>query len=511
MSSNSIFSSVTSEERWVIEMYKTFQERQEGIDFDTPPCVFRVPKSLTQTKPEAYAPQQVGLGPYHHLRPELYTMQRKKVAAVMKFLNAEQLPNFQQVVEALMQWEPYVRGSYDQYLDLQPKTLAWIVAIDAIYLLQLLKNYPGKSGEGAAVNTLMKNLAGDILMLENQIPFILLQGILRILNLFPGDGHNDALFLEFRNFCREASPLELNDLPFDFEDIMRQGHLLNVMHHLIVTNSQIKFHDILGGLAESSGPRFYDNVKRGVEIAAAGGVPGAQIVQQQLSLMETVPWDRILGLFRTGDPDEKNSLVEEIDIPSVSQLTDIAGITFALTPGGIRDVKFNEVEKKFYLPVLTLKSNSEVIFRNLLAYEAASAKPGSTLEFAEYVDLMCGIVDTPKDVDILRTAKIIKSDLTDAEIACIFNGIRKSTGNNDKKTTNIEKAIDKVNEEYVNVPRVKAYRFIKKHVYSSWKFLTVLSTVKNLKFIVSRDYLNKFNEFIIINLKSLISNLSIQM
>ncbi|KAL0451786.1 UNVERIFIED_CONTAM: hypothetical protein Slati_1156700 [Sesamum latifolium] len=447
MSSNSMLSSLASEKRWVIEMCKTFpREHVVDIDFDTPPCVFRVPESLTQAKPHAYAPQRVGLGPYHHLRPDLYAMQRRKLAAVTKSLNAEQLQNFQLAVEVLMQWEPHLRACYDQYLDLDPMTLAWIVAIDAVYLLQFMRNYPGKrsaeDGASATQDPAMESLVGDVLMLENQIPLGLLNEV--------GECFRFLLVVAITMPCSKSIVLfavSLKDQEFGF-------------YKTFTSESAV-----------------IDNLKTCVDIATAGGLPGAAIVQQHLSFMGKVSWERILALFRTGDLDEQNHLVEEIDIPSVSQLKEIAGVTFELTPGGIRDVKYDEAEKKFYLPVINLNSNSEVILRNLVAYEAAISTPGSTLKFAEYVDLMCGIIDTPKDVEILREATIIKSDLSDTETACIFNGMRKTTRKNENGSTNIEKAIDRVNEQFDNITRVKVYRFIKKHVYTSWKFLTFLTTV----------------------------------
>ncbi|KAL0403894.1 UNVERIFIED_CONTAM: hypothetical protein Sradi_2030200 [Sesamum radiatum] len=479
MSSNSMLSSLTSEKRWVIEMCKTFpREHVVDIDFDTPPCVFRVPESLTQAKPHAYAPQRVGLGPYHHLRPDLYAMQRKKLAAVTKSLNAEQLQNFQLAVEVLMQWEPHLRACYDQYLDLDPMTLAWIVAIDAVYLLQFMRNYPGKrsaeDGASATQEPAMESLVGDVLMLENQIPLGLLKEVGRVLQISPGGDDNNALFEEYRAFCCKVSPLELDKRKWVLLD-MGRGHLLHVLYVLIISSSKDQESGFYKTFTSESA--VIDNLKTCVDIATAGGLPGAAIVQQHLSFLGKVPWERILALFKTGDPDEQNHLVEEIDIPSVSQLKEIAGITFELTQGGIRDVKYDEMEKKFYLPVINLNSNSEVILRNLVAYEAAIFTPGSTLKFAEYVDLMCGIIDTPKDVEILREAKIIKSDLSDTEIACIFNRMRKTTGKNENGSTNIEKAIDRVNEQFDNIRRVKVYRFIKKHVYTSWKFLTFLTTV----------------------------------
>ncbi|KAL3831152.1 hypothetical protein ACJIZ3_019954 [Penstemon smallii] len=320
MSSKSLFSS-TSEERWVLEMEKNFKD---DIDFNkVPTCVFRVPKTLTEEKPEAYTPKHIGLGPYHHFAPDFYLKQKQKLAAL------------------------FIRASYDDYLDLDIRTLAWIMCIDGLFLLQYLHYYP----------------------------------------------------------------------PDTF--------------------------------------------------------------------LEKVPWDKILTLFKKqGGPEEEQSpLVIEIKVPLVSQMAEIAKIKFTLTPGGIRDVRFddNEEQKKFYLPVFTLKSASaEIILRNLLAFEAAALanQPGSsTLELAEYVDLMCGIIDTPKDVSILKNEKIIKSELSDEEIARIFNGISKSTKKGADKKSIIDEAVESVNKKYDGLYRVKVARFLKKYVPASFNFLITIAVL----------------------------------
>ncbi|KAI3443913.1 hypothetical protein Pfo_000578 [Paulownia fortunei] len=494
MSSNSIFRSVESEKRWVLAMDKNFpQEHIVDIDFDTPSCVFRVPKSLSEAKPEAYAPQHLGLGPYHHLRPDLYIIQQQKLAAIRKFLGPEKLQHFRQVVEALVQWEPVLRASYDQYLDLDIETLAWMLAIDGLYLLQFLKNYPGRSGEDGAQDPEMKNLAGDIVMLENQIPVILLKKIRQVLELSPVDAgeHDYSLFEDFQTFCQDQSPLELNEHPV-ITGIISQVHLLHRMYYLIVNNTGLQdgyFTTFSVGVTRI----LLDDVVDGVQFLAERGLPGAGIAGQVLSFVEKVPWDKILGLFKKGGTDEQNPSVKEIDIPSVSQMSEIAGIKFILTSGGIRNIRFDDHEegKEFHLPVVRLTATSEVILRNLVAYEAASAKPGSTLELAEYVDLMCGIIDSPKDVDILRKEKIIESELPDEEIARIFNGISKSMKKNDNKS-NMEEAIDNVNTRYGNLFIVKVKRFLEKYFYAWLKFMSVLITIAVLVLLILQAFCSVF-------------------
>ncbi|EYU25278.1 hypothetical protein MIMGU_mgv1a019940mg, partial [Erythranthe guttata] len=356
---------------------------------------------------------------YHHLRPDLYTAQWRKLAVVAKL---HPRINLRAISEGIAKWGPFIRQCYDEYLDFDTQTLAWIFAVDDFYL--------------------------------NQIPSLIIAGIFYNL-VAPGDDEVRRLLqLErFRDLCWDASPLPVPLIgvgPGAVAEAMIEGHLLKLMAHV-----------------DNPGFILAENLKRGVDAAAGVGVPGAAIVQQLVSLAEKVPWDSVLALFKKGDPDGKSPslLVEEIDIPCVSQLVDLAGIRFLVVPGGIGEFKYDVEEKKFYLPKIKIKSNFEVVLRNLLAYEAA-AKPGGpdVLELAE-------------DVEILRKEKVIVSDLTDEEIAPIFNGIKRSTENKETKTTNIEKAVEKVNVEYGNVPKVKAYRLMKKYVYGSWKFLTVFSMV----------------------------------
>ncbi|KAL8040732.1 hypothetical protein ABFX02_10G117500 [Erythranthe guttata] len=450
-------------------MFMSFRA-EEGVDINLniPPCVFRVPTSFVETKPEAYVPHHVGLGPYHHLRPDLYTAQWRKLAVVAKLHTRI---NLRAISEGIAKWGPFIRQCYDEYLDFDTQTLAWIFAVDAFYLVHFLNNYfvAGNNNNKAE----REKLAGDVLMLENQIPSLIIAGIFNHL-VAPGDDEVQRLLqLErFRDFCCDASPLPVPLMgvgPEAVADAMIEGHLLKLMYHLIVNCTVLRFDSPICFRAHVDNPGFIltENLKKGVDAAAGVSVPGAAIVQQLVSLAEKVPWDSILSLFKKGDPDGKGPslLVEEIDIPCVSQLVDLAGIRFSVVSGGIREFKYNAEDKKFYLPKIKIKSNFEVVLRNLLAYEAA-AKPGGpdVLELAEFVDLICGIIDTPGDVEILRKERVIMSDLTDEEIAPMFNRIKRSTGNKEKKTTNIEKAVEIVNVEYGNVPKVKAYRLMKKYV-----------------------------------------------
>ncbi|GKC20505.1 putative UPF0481 protein [Tanacetum coccineum] len=156
----------------------------------------------------------------------------------------------------------------------------------------------------------------------------------------------------------------------------------------------------------------------------------------------------------------KKETVEEIKVPSVSELHEISRVKFRLYPGnkGIRNISFiNEKERFGYLPLITLNACLEVILKNLVAYENLMAKnsftPGFGLELAEYVDFMCGIIDTIKDVRLLREEKIIEGNLGDAEIVKLFNETRRCHGKMSVESE-LWKTVDQLNKVYESSPRV---------------------------------------------------------
>ncbi|KAL3532256.1 hypothetical protein ACH5RR_005779 [Cinchona calisaya] len=474
---NSIFSSNTSEQRWVDHRVKIF-EKDLIIEIDKPPCVFKVPKSISDAKPEAYSPMLVGLGPYHRWRPHLYNMERQKLASANQLLNKDELQNLRPLlIDPVRELEPIIRSCYDTHLEHESETISWMLSLDSLYFINFLKTYPRLTNGGQNVDLEIRKLVQDLFLLENQIPAFLLKEFRRAIDL----KHN--LLNEFLVMCKAHSPLKLSEqIEILFHTDNTCVHLLACMYSLILNNRGIIDVDNMRILrrVEIDNEGLINIASEVAKTVGSLGI-GGPVVQMHLNFIQRVPWNRIFAFFRRRDQDEKESSsnVEEIRVPSVTQLCEIAKVKFKVTNGGIRDVRFEEEgdDRTFHLPVITINKDSEAILRNLIAYEAATATPGSTLELAEYVDFMCGIVDIPKDVALLREAKIIEGPLSDEEIAHLFNGISKTTGIQTEKKSNLELAVERVNEIFDNTRKVKLFRFFKKINLTSKKFLTVFLTI----------------------------------
>nr|GEX63985.1 putative UPF0481 protein At3g02645 [Tanacetum cinerariifolium] len=182
-------------------------------------------------------------------------------------------------------------------------------------------------------------------------------------------------------------------------------------------------------------------------IQMAGEIsPGANALLQPLLIILKLPWDKIISLIKNMLGETPAAL--EIDIPSAFVLSRIGKIEFYMTPGGIKDVEFDDETHTFYLPILNLKSDSE-------------------------------------DVRILHEKNIIEGDLDEDEIVKLFNGVTKSSSKTDE-ASGLQKTLARVNKYYGNVPRVKVYNFVKKHILAWWKVIAIVFTLLNLMLLVAQ-------------------------
>ncbi|CAI9108501.1 OLC1v1008101C1 [Oldenlandia corymbosa var. corymbosa] len=412
---SSIFSSNTSEQRWVDQLNQHFT-----IYVENPPSIFQVPKIVSDTNPEAYSPQKVGIGAFHHLRPDLEEMQSEKLEAVKGFLSPEQYQNFKSLI-------------VDKENNIQPDD---------------------------------RDLTEDILMMENQLPCIVLKEINKSLNTPPNEGKKDEiedgfenmdekLFAEMVSFCESHSPLDLvNSGQMSVFGGTKYLHILDVMYNLMIyTMSSVE--PVVFFSAEAG---FPGGIKQVAQVA--GDLTGLK----PLLLLANLPLEEFFGLLKKKDNANgiENSSIQEINIPSASQLHRALKIQFKKRAAGFsaNAVKYEEQNRTLYLPVIRLNTDSEAILRNLVAYELAS---GSNNVISSYLDFMCGIIDTAEDVEFLKANGIIESPLPSEEIAKIFNGMNKSSG----MEADFEGIVEKLNEDYENTFRVKCWSFINDHLVPS--------------------------------------------
>ncbi|XP_062086898.1 putative UPF0481 protein At3g02645 [Humulus lupulus] len=521
------------EHRWVTQISRTLQEELED-DAEVPVSIFNVPKILMASDPESYTPQEVAIGPYHYWRPELYEMERYKLSSAKRAQKHLQSGHkFQDLVQHLINHEHKIRACYHKYLDFSGETLAWMMAIDASFLLEFLQVYAIKEGNmvRSRLSSRMSHLVDctgrksahnsilrDIVMLENQIPLFLLRKILEF-QFSSLEVADDMLLTMLVGFCKELSPFKMMEHHQDSPEIIKFSecaHLLDFLYNMITPAMEGERQDEVIEVGEDqeqekeSSFGNTDSVKKLLSIfwkmvskLNRGPIrllkrvffsrPIKVILKLPWTILSNLPGFRLLKtpveyLFFNEDkeeakPEEESSsssnnnnkppLMEEISIPSVTELFE-SGVHFLPTNGNLSTVTFDVNTVTLYLPAVSLDVNVETILRNLVAYEASNAS--GPLVFTRYTELMNGIIDTDEDVKVLRERGIIMNRLkSDEEVANLWNGMSKSIRLT--RVPYLDKVIEDVNKYYNGRWKVKFGKFMKLYVFGSWQFLTLLAAV----------------------------------
>ncbi|OAY52734.1 putative UPF0481 protein At3g02645 [Manihot esculenta] len=510
------------EHLWIINIRRSLDEELEN-DSEVPVSIFNVPKLLMASNPDSYIPQQVAIGPYHYWRPELYEMERYKLAAAKRIQKQLQNLKFQHIVDHLSKLEPKIRASYHKFLDFSHETLAWMMAINASFMIEFLQIYTIREGIMIRVSSRMSHLfdyAGrksahnailrDMVMLENQIPLFVLRKILEIQfsSLKLAD---ETLLSMLVGFCKELSPFKMMK---DMQKIpvSQCSHLLEYLYDMIVPKVEAPAlpeiteaedqEEGSSGNPSSNIKDLFCEISKLFSKLNEGPIrllkrilfsrPVTLILKLPWTILSNLPGFFILKqlvqhLFFAEDKEEakpeknegsnnevnKPPLMEEIAIPCVAELSK-CGVRFLPTTDNISSISFDAKTFTFYLPIVSLDVNTEVVLRNLVAYEASNAS--GPLIFTRYTELMNGIIDTEEDVKLLREKGIVLNHLkNDVEAADLWNGMSKSVRLT--KVPFLDKAIEDVNKYYDGRWNIKVENFMKLYVFGSWKSLTLLAAI----------------------------------
>ncbi|CAH9129829.1 unnamed protein product [Cuscuta epithymum] len=425
-----VFSPPIDEGRWVRQGRRSLESEhilRQVAYIDFIPTIFQVPKTLKERKPDAYTPQTLGLGPYHHLRPDLHRTHQKKLAQISLFQDRdEDSPKTQffsqEAFKRVRDIEPLIRVQYDKYLDLEGSTLECIFLLDSFFLLDFLGLYK-ENTDASNLNQGHKEVVKDVLMLENQIPHEALEEVGKEIGLFSPKRHTSTQMLYtrlFYYFCKAHSPLKVSERAC-IEPLGRH-HLLSFMYYSIISNRPLTPEEEKMEDPEAMGMTTRWRIEFPLCELRLGGPSMHPFLTPAVAVSAN-----------NRKQERKTRAISRRIIPSVTGLSKKHGVDFrVLEPdegiGNIRFTRHLEGENPtIHLPEITFRFDSEVILRNLLAYEAAEGGREPIIALGRYVDLMVDLLQTAQDVAMLRLRGIVKGDtVSDGEIAEIFRGIGKS-------------------------------------------------------------------------------------
>ncbi|OVA16784.1 Protein of unknown function DUF247 [Macleaya cordata] len=325
------------------ELSSSMKEKMEK--FSPSLCIYIAPENLQKGNENAFAPEIVSIGPFHHGKQGLESMEKHKWRYLRALLTRK--PNlettFDDCVKAIRQLEQRARKCYEEPINMGSNEFVEMMIVDGCFLIELFLNYSIKGLRHRwdlifSKNWMLFSVRSDMILLENQLPFFVLQ---RLFDLVPVPKQCDQSLLQlaFRFFkiILPAGDEEVLQVKFTREG----NHLLDLVRNCYL-------------------PSF----------------------------------PRVLA--------KKNETQRSIN--SAEKLKQ-SGIKFkkANNTDSLLDVKFAKGTLK--IPPLKIHNYTNAILRNLIALEQCSK--GCTLHITSYVFFMDGLIQSPQDMKLLHGRGII--------------------------------------------------------------------------------------------------------
>ncbi|XP_057502327.1 UPF0481 protein At3g47200-like [Actinidia eriantha] len=311
--------------------------------------IHRVPPELRVGNEHHYTPKMVSIGPFHAVGQELKSPAFHHILYLNPFHRGTILRN---LYNFLREKEAEARGCYAETFKLNSDEFVQIMLRDCCFILALLTGFcPMRFGGEREL--FFHWILRDLLLLENQLPFFVLEGLSRLEGVFFSDltkGNFRLYILEFFLPILPNRSFLMRDLVFP---VTAPTHLLELVLLSVFPTRH----------------------------------PNAPLVPFR---------PRYFGKI------------------NLSELA-LYGITFSLNfvADSITDIKFS-ANGVLEVPPLRINESSTSLFKNLLAFEmCSSAQIQSCL--VSYLFLMDSLLDTDKDVERLVSAGVLETTLNDKQ------------------------------------------------------------------------------------------------
>ncbi|PON95329.1 hypothetical protein TorRG33x02_088510 [Trema orientale] len=335
--------------------------------------IFRIPNILSRHTRNAYVPNAFAIGPFHHdshyLKPTEKIKQKYLLDLISRLSNPDPsisldtklIRNF---TKAISDVQDDAREYYAGPVDMEVDEFVEMLVLDGCFIIELFRKnaYPGLRNKDDPIFTmscLLQFLHHDLILLENQIPWLVL----------------DILFEQTKTTSIDEKPLVQLAIEFFPSLLIKSSpRLTHTPSNLSIIQNHENKHIL-------------------------------DLLRNSLILKSTII---------------KKSKNDWQHIRSATSLRD-SGITFMrdVVSESILDIKFSPKRGVMAIPPLLIQETAETVFRNLISLEqcCANYKPIITC----YAVLLDNLIDTNEDIQLLDKNKIIVNWLNNDDAAKFFN------------------------------------------------------------------------------------------
>ncbi|OAY55401.1 putative UPF0481 protein At3g02645 [Manihot esculenta] len=326
-------------------------------------CIFKVPKELRSVNEEAYEPQLIAIGPYHHGKDHLLAMENHKIRYLQSLLQRSAQNDVLRYVQTVRSLEERARKCYAEPLSFDHDEFVEMMLIDGCFIIEFICKLLQDDKEDPLLrsNHMLTRFMLDLLLLENQLPFFILSELLVTSNVISGQ---ESTFITLILAIYETflpGPLCNSSLANTPENMIQIKNLLGLLHdHWQPSPARLEVYKKMGQAEERGFTRCATELKDvGIKFKSAV---------------------------------ERNNLF---------------------------DIDF--VNSTIKIPKIQIGDKTECVLRNLIAYEQLTSST-SPKYFTDYTVFMDSLINSKKDVELLCRQGIIDNWKGDDEtIAILFN------------------------------------------------------------------------------------------
>ncbi|GLT40124.1 hypothetical protein SLA2020_142800 [Shorea laevis] len=424
--------------------------------------IFKVPNHLRQINKQAYEPQVIAIGPYHHGKnPQLEKMEVYKMFYLKMLLRRRRESGLERYVTALEGMEEKARKFYSEPINHSGgENFVEMMLLDGCFIIELIRKTAMKEqrdpNDHLLTHFILRRAILDLLLVENQLPFFILSKLFDM-TVMQDDEAKDFMGMTI-SFLSIMMPLPGSQISRPKKkDVM---HLLGLLHdcwtflpapqevHITCSPGNLEPHEEVKYLSHKEVRSLSPKVK--LTLCSSEVLPDVRVIADYSSDEDLLVKGRpklipcAAPLVRFPPPKESNPSIssesseEEEIVPiesiyperkewgfirSATELRE-AGINFKKIEGRLFDIEFQKGVMS--IPTLTINDDTESILRNLVAYEQCF-KRTSPKYFTDYITFMDCLINTGKDVELLCRRKVIDNWLGDHEVvAAKFNKLRDS-------------------------------------------------------------------------------------
>ncbi|XP_035543086.1 UPF0481 protein At3g47200-like [Juglans regia] len=147
-------------------------------------CIFKVPHHLRKLNEEAYTPQVISIGPFHHGNKKFQILEKYKVRYLDDFMRRAKT-NPENLVRIVKGSEEAIRQCYAETIELDSDEFVKMILLDAAFIIEyfLRDMFPVQwTDEDRTVIKpwITARMQLDFLLLENQLPFFILKDLYQL-------------------------------------------------------------------------------------------------------------------------------------------------------------------------------------------------------------------------------------------------------------------------------------------------------------------------------------------